>query len=199
MSEAVEKKQEVREYILPRIPKIERKILVTASSDIKRHLMAFFKENAIGLPALFMPLEEEPNVFRLLRTRQQARARSLIPYVTDENAPLEFKEFTGVETLQPHPTLGFKQPPESLPSEIPDFLGVPLVAFDMKGNRLGRGRGFYDRTIAHFRQHHPNVPIFGIAYGCCNIENIPHIENLPTEPHDQKLDGVFKESGLITF
>ena len=34
---------------------------------------------------------------------------------------------------------------------VPDMLLIPLLAFDMKGGRLGYGGGFYDRTLAIYR------------------------------------------------
>ena len=66
----------------------------------------------------------------------------------------------------------------------PDIVLVPLLAFDRKGHRLGYGGGYYDATLAALRAEHTIIAV-GLAYAqqAC-------LFNLPTEPHDQKLDWV---------
>lgn len=62
---------------------------------------------------------------------------------------------------------------EICPASELDLLCAPLVAFDSKGNRLGMGGGFYDRTLAMFPRL-PNPPqILGIAHDCQQVERIP--------------------------
>ena len=60
---------------------------------------------------------------------------------------------------------------EMLPLEQLDIMFTPLVAFDSQGQRLGMGGGFYDRTLAHWREHGP-YPI-GIAHDCQWVEALP--------------------------
>ena len=57
---------------------------------------------------------------------------------------------------------------------------VPGVAFDPKGNRLGRGRGYYDR----FLSQHPDVPTIGICF------DFQLVEKVPTDPNDIQMDAV---------
>ena len=58
-----------------------------------------------------------------------------------------------------------------------DLALVPGVGFDLKGRRLGRGRGFYDRLLAQ---------ISGTKCGVGFDEQI--VEAIPTEPHDVHLN-----------
>lgn len=67
-----------------------------------------------------------------------------------------------------------------------DLLCIPGVAFDFKGNRLGRGKGYYDRLLT---QASPQSAIFGIAFDCQLLPTIP------SEPHDRPMHGVVTESG----
>ena len=53
------------------------------------------------------------------------------------------------------------------------------MAFDMVGNRLGRGRGFYDRLLQSAS---------GVKCGVCY--DLQLLEKIPTEPHDAKVDFV---------
>ncbi len=56
-----------------------------------------------------------------------------------------------------------------------DLVLMPLTGFDRKGNRLGMGGGFYDRTFS-FKQHLPgNVPpvLVGLAHECQKVRKVP--------------------------
>jgi 5-formyltetrahydrofolate cyclo-ligase len=59
-----------------------------------------------------------------------------------------------------------------------DIIFTPLVAFDQRGNRLGMGGGFYDRTLANwhiqYQQNKQTKPLpIGLAHDCQKIEKIP--------------------------
>jgi 5-formyltetrahydrofolate cyclo-ligase len=47
-----------------------------------------------------------------------------------------------------------------------DIVFIPLVAFDAHGNRLGSGKGYYDRTFAYLnsRRHYRKPLLVGLAY-----------------------------------
>lgn len=74
---------------------------------------------------------------------------------------------------------------------VPDVLLVPLVAFDDRGNRLGRGAGFYDRYLATNRTSAGTRPTaIGVAFEGQRLAAIP------AEPYDQVLDLVVTELGI---
>jgi 5-formyltetrahydrofolate cyclo-ligase len=54
------------------------------------------------------------------------------------------------------------------------------MAFDLSGNRLGRGRGFYDRILAE-----ASGVKCGVGY------DFQLVEKIPVEPHDAKVDFIF--------
>lgn len=69
-------------------------------------------------------------------------------------------------------------PPWSL-----DLILMPLVGFDRRGNRLGMGGGFYDRTLAFTaRGQHPAPRLVGLAYSFQELESIsPQIWDIPVD------------------
>ena len=64
-----------------------------------------------------------------------------------------------------------------------DLIIVPGVAFDRIGNRLGRGRGYYDR----FLSQHLNVKRIGICF------DFQLVDEIPTEPFDIRMDEVITQ------
>lgn len=76
---------------------------------------------------------------------------------------------------------GVREPRPDWPVVTPDLILTPLLAFDARGNRLGYGKGFYDRAFAA----HPNARRIGIAY------REQEVADVPCEPHDLRLEAVF--------
>jgi 5-formyltetrahydrofolate cyclo-ligase len=76
-----------------------------------------------------------------------------------------------------------------------DLALVPLVAFDLAGNRIGMGGGYYDRTFAYLKEAGaPRSPaLIGLAFECQKHER------LPAESWDVPLDGVVTEKAFYTF
>ena len=68
---------------------------------------------------------------------------------------------------------------------------VPLVGFDAHGHRLGMGGGWYDRSFA-FRHERAAPPwLVGAAFA------VQHVDALPAESWDVRLDAVCTESGVV--
>lgn len=67
-----------------------------------------------------------------------------------------------------------------------DLVIVPGVAFDRQKNRMGRGRGFYDRFLSNL-----DVPFIGIGF------DFQIYDNIPTDSFDKKMDMIITESEII--
>ena len=85
---------------------------------------------------------------------------------------------------------GTLAPIETAPVVEPDLVVLPLLGFDRQGNRLGYGKGHYDRTIAAMSR---KPTLIGLAFAGQEIDQIPH------GAHDIPLDGVVTEAGLRVF
>jgi 5-formyltetrahydrofolate cyclo-ligase len=67
-----------------------------------------------------------------------------------------------------------------------ELIVVPAVAFDHNGNRLGRGKGFYDRLLSS-----TNATKIGVGY------DFQLIDDIPVEPHDVPMDFVFTQNTIV--
>lgn len=130
---------------------------------------------------LYAALPDEVQTLEFLQ-RWCRRKQLLLPVVVGND--LELRTFTGTEAMTVG-SYGILEPMGLQP--FTDFSAIELaiipgVAFTLDGKRLGRGKGFYDRLLAHpaFR----NVYKIGVAL---SHQILP---NLPTEQHDVFLDAV---------
>jgi 5-formyltetrahydrofolate cyclo-ligase len=89
-----------------------------------------------------------------------------------------------------HGGFGVQEPGPDAPEVFPRALLVPLAAFDRAGTRLGYGKGHFDRSIAALSDKH-SVLTIGLAY------SIQEIDAVPAEDHDQPLDLIVTETGIV--
>lgn len=74
-----------------------------------------------------------------------------------------------------------------------DHIFMPLVAFDISGNRLGMGGGFYDRTLSKIDTLETKPKLIGLAHDC------QQVDELPDQPWDIPLDFIITPSKIISF
>lgn len=90
---------------------------------------------------------------------------------------------------------GILQPGPDAEEVFPDIILAPLLAFDREGGRLGYGGGFYDRALDYLkaakRDKDNALQVWGVAFSAQEVARVP------TEPHDQRLDAVLTEQGVI--
>ena len=109
----------------------------------------------------------------------------LLPVVKGDD--LELRVYTGPKSLQTG-AFHIQEPvgPTFTAYDQIEVSIIPGVSFDPEGNRLGRGKGYYDRLLPQLSAY-----FFGICY---DFQTRPHI---PTEPFDRKMDEVWTEKGRL--
>lgn len=70
-----------------------------------------------------------------------------------------------------------------------EVIMLPLVAFDSRGQRLGRGAGYYDRALAEHEAGHTPL-LLGLAHEC------QHIDEVPNDSWDVPLDVILTETKI---
>lgn len=78
-----------------------------------------------------------------------------------------------------------KMPVEYVQPMMLDMVLVPLLGFDLQGNRIGYGKGYYDKFLELVR---PKCLKVGLAFELNKV-----VEGIPAEPHDVRLDFVITE------
>ncbi|MGL4851552.1 MAG: 5-formyltetrahydrofolate cyclo-ligase [Phocaeicola sp.] len=110
----------------------------------------------------------------------------LLPVVVGDC--LELRLYTSAQNLKKSQQFSIGEPTGEpfLNYTAIDLAIIPGVAFDQKGNRLGRGKGFYDRLLTHLSCH---------TLGVCFSFQL--VDSLPTEPFDWSMDEVWTEQGAV--
>ncbi len=132
----------------------------------------------------FWPIGTELDLRPLLRALHARGHAVVLPVTPRRGEPLIFRLWTPDAPMRREAFGTFAPEGEA---RRPDFLLVPLLAFDRKGNRLGYGAGFYDRTLAGL----PGAFALGCAYAG---QELPEV---PAGPHDHRLDAIVTEREVI--
>jgi 5-formyltetrahydrofolate cyclo-ligase len=184
-----EQKRQLRESVAPLRRAVSARAAARAAASIADRLLAEPALRRAARVALYAALPDEVPTRPLFDALAALGAARLFPRVTRAEV-LEFAPVADWGELRlgrygvPEP------PPQAAAVELAegDLVLVPGVAFDRAGNRLGRGRGCYDRTFPAGASGSPLL--VGIAYELQLVARVPH------GPGDRRMHAVVTERGL---
>lgn len=150
-----------------------------ASLQIQQSLKSYLQEQS-GIWAGYQALSDEPSI----NWSDVSEKISWVFPVSGADRQLIFKTATSGLAQS---DLGVNEPLNGETVELKDISGVvlPALGFDQRGYRLGRGGGYYDRTLTDYT---------GQKLGLCFETNF--LKNLPDEPHDVRCHPVFTEKNV---
>jgi len=129
---------------------------------------------------LYLPTKTEVDTSYLFSVCHRYGKKIYTPRVLDEkNMQAAFVDGTGFR----QGAFGIWEPFGEAGNEI-DLIFVPGVLFDKNGNRIGYGKGYYDRFLQN-----QNATTVGLAFSC---QVVP---SLPADAHDIRMDIVLTEEG----
>jgi 5-formyltetrahydrofolate cyclo-ligase len=150
-----------------------------------------FKESLATL--FYAAFRSEVATEKLIRLSLSGRRVTVLPRVDNAYGILKLYKIADWSDLVPG-SWGILEPLEAKETEIGiddiDIVLAPGVAFDSNCNRLGYGKGFYDKLLS--RKKGLNPLVIGLAYE----EQI--VNTLPCNPHDIKMDIIITDKRIIT-
>jgi 5-formyltetrahydrofolate cyclo-ligase len=205
LDEVFARKKEVRRVIRERLSGLGGLELQDKSERIARNLFAtpWWAEARWVFAYIAMPAEVETRPI-IVRAYQE-RKNVAVPRI--EGDELVFYRYDGSThellpnqfgILEPDPGWAVVDPcrlvldPPAPADSRPLLILAPGMSFDRGRNRLGRGKGFYDRLLATVRCAEVGFSVVGLAYA----EQL--VGDIPVHDHDERLDGVVTDREVIT-
>ena len=137
----------------------------------------------------YYPSCYEVDILNFLERASKKNFRIVLPVIKSSNT-MSYKSWIIKEPLYVN-KFGMLEPKNSSKNIIPDLIMVPLVAFDNHLNRIGYGKGYYDRSLKKINKIKKNAISLGIAH------SFQKCQKIPTNKQDFKLDYIFTEKGII--
>ena len=98
--------------------------------------------------SLYYPANYEVNVLKLFELINIRTNKTLLPAIKSTNK-MNFVEWKYLDPLKVN-NFGMLDPCLKAKPLIPDIMLIPLLAFDLQNNRVGYGKGFYDKYLRKF-------------------------------------------------
>jgi 5-formyltetrahydrofolate cyclo-ligase len=180
-------KNELRQKIRAALEKISPAVRAAESVDLCERLKVQIQSARMIL--FFAPLPDELDIWPVLELSLAFGTTCALPVFDGDKKTYSAKEIKNMATDTIIGKFGVREPAAGcakVPLDKFDLVLVPGLAFDLHGNRLGRGKGFYDRLLTESS---------GVKCGICH--DIQLMENIPTEPHDTKVNFVLTPNKCV--
>jgi 5-formyltetrahydrofolate cyclo-ligase len=181
-------KAEARDFYLKKRQELSDAEREGLNRRIQKNILESSYFRAAGTVHIFLSMERthEPDTWKLLEEKKTF----IIPKI-NASGTLDNFYYEGLGQLK-QSRFGILEPVRGIQANIKkiDFVFVPLVAFDVKGNRVGYGKGYYDKFLKECR---PDCVFAGLSFFD------PEKEFSDVESHDVPLNLCFTPSKIYTF
>ena len=175
-------KNELRKQIRAAKKALSLEEKIRRSEPVMRKVESLTQFREADTLLLYWSMDDEVQTHDFVN-RWYTRKRILLPCVDGDD--LLLRQYTGPECLVSGEQFGIGEPTGEVFTDLDkiDMIMVPGVAFDKKNNRMGRGRGFYDRML----KSTPGAYKVGVAF------NFQMLDEIPVEPFDVPMNQVIVE------
>jgi 5-formyltetrahydrofolate cyclo-ligase len=145
--------------------------------------------------ACYFPRGMEFSTIPIIHAIWAAKKKCYLPLLpNDDSKILNFADYSATDNLTLNQYQIFE--PDSVEFFVApslDLVLMPVIGFDKKGNRLGSGGGYYDRTFAFTKNSETRPVLLGVGYA------FQMVSDLPRDEWDVLLDGVLTDKELLLF
>ncbi len=145
-----------------------------------------FKQKKILL-SLYYPSNYEVNVLKIFNLIKKKNIITLLPSINKSR--MEFLKWNNKDVLQVN-KFGMLEPISKNYFKNPDIMLIPLLSYDKYNNRIGYGKGYYDKFLSKCLKKNKEILTIGVAF------SFQKYHKLPTTKYDVKLNFILTEKGL---
>ena len=137
---------------------------------------------------IYYPILSEVNVLKILEFKIFNKYTISLPKIKKDQ--IKFYEWNKTNVMEVN-KYGILEPILTSNKVNPDVILIPLLSYDDKKNRLGYGKGYYDKFLNNFLKKNKDIHTLGIAFSFQKYKKIPATTN------DIKLDYILTEKGIF--
>ena len=138
--------------------------------------------------SIYYPSSFEVNILRLFQLKYTKKIKLFLPALSENNS-MYFYRWKNRDVLLVN-KFGMLEPYKLSSRVIPDVILVPLLAYDNQKNRLGYGKGYYDKFLNKYLKKNNKILTIGVAFSFQKYHKIPVSDN------DVKLNYILTEKGM---
>ena len=155
--------------------------------DIKVIILEVKSKLNISSIGIYYPKNSEISPLKIIEICKNLSIKICLPVIHKNTNELIFSKFDNEMNLTKN-QYGIIEPIKLIQT-TPDIIFVPMVGFDKNLNRLGYGKGYYDRTISKLRKL-KKIFVIGLAY------DNQMVQKIPAENHDEKMDIILTDKKI---
>jgi 5-formyltetrahydrofolate cyclo-ligase len=168
--------------------------LAERSARVARGLEATAEWSRAGVVLCFLTMQDELDTAPIISAARAQGKAVAVP--RSEGRDIRFVVLPPDAGSLPRDRWGIPVPDErweplDIAAAARPLVAAPGLAFDRQGNRLGRGRGYYDRFLARARAAAGDVAVIAVCFAVQLVEEVPHGDN------DQRVDAIVTEEETI--
>jgi len=178
-------KDGLRKEIKERLSRLSEEVLKAKSAAIEKRFLESPEFNFSQSLLAYVSLPGEPETRGVIKRALELKKKVYAPKVEGDYVCV--CELSGLDRLRPG-RFGIHEPPGETRCDVREFdlVIVPGLAFDLHGNRLGRGGGFYDRLLSS-----TNAEFIAFAFE----EQV--VKKVPVQEHDVRVHKIFTDERMI--
>jgi 5-formyltetrahydrofolate cyclo-ligase len=180
-----------KEYLRKKFLKLRKKNYFDINSSFFNPLISLLKKNGKKLKSIsiYYPTNYEVNLLKIFQCNFFNSFEKLLPVVLKKNT-MTFYKWNYKEILTVN-KFGILEPLKNGKNVVPQVMILPLLSFDNNKNRLGYGKGYYDKFLNKYIKKNRNIITIGVAF------SFQKYHKLPTSKFDVKLNFILTEKGLL--
>ncbi len=183
-------KSEIRSRMRKRLGEIDIAFVKKSSFEAQNAILRSPIFEEADSVALYYSYQNEVETSSLFKASQKQGKKIAYPKILKSENSMQFFWVDSLSEFVPS-ELGPWEPKDQVQLSMAelsliDLMIIPALAFDLKGWRIGRGKGFYDKTLKKFS----GVRV-GLAYSFQLIESLPHEIEM-----DEPVNWLATENGL---
>lgn len=178
-------KQQIRQKMLRKLKQQDDNERIKKSASIGQELFSSKEFKQAKIIMFYASLDYEVDTLPMMENALKDGKKICLPLIFRQGKILKPYRVTSVKEGLVTGPYSIRQPREDFSDEVAlneiDLVIVPGVAFDRDGNRLGHGKGYYDRFL---RQLPADTPVIGLAF------DFQLTEDLPVSSYDHPVSSV---------